>query len=164
MNDVFLLIGGNMGDRQHYLQTACTLIDKNTGSIVAKSSLYETAAWGITEQSPFLNQVLRIETDLTPAQLLENILKIEEELGRKRLVKMGPRIIDIDILFYGDHVLSTPALTIPHPQIQYRRFVLTPLDELIPDYVHPVLKRTVGELLKECQDRLEVTVYDATKQ
>ncbi|MDB5193217.1 MAG: 2-amino-4-hydroxy-6-hydroxymethyldihydropteridine pyrophosphokinae [Segetibacter sp.] len=159
MNNAFLLIGGNIGDRIGYLNKACELIDKNTGTIVVKSSVFETAAWGVTEQASFLNQVLHVKTDLLPPQLLKQILANEAELGRRRIEKMGPRIIDIDILFYNNAIVNTAELTIPHPEIPNRRFVLIPLNELVPDLVHPILNKTVRELLNECRDKLEVKVY-----
>lgn len=162
MNNIYLLTGGNMGDRYHHLQQACKMITNSVGQVVKFSSLYETAAWGFTEQPSFLNQVLCISSSLEPAPLLKKLLTIEEELGRKRTFKMGPRIIDIDLLFYNDQVISTHELSLPHPSIANRRFVLTPLNEIAPDFMHPVLNKTMRELLQICPDPLEVEIYTPT--
>ncbi|MEJ7681846.1 MAG: 2-amino-4-hydroxy-6-hydroxymethyldihydropteridine diphosphokinase [Segetibacter sp.] len=159
MNDVYLLTGGNMGDRLMNLQQAYYKIKKEAGTILKKSAVYETAAWGLTEQNAFLNQVLLVSTSLDAKKLLQTLLHIEQELGRKRIEKMGPRIIDIDILFYNNEIISTPDLTVPHPQIANRRFVLTPLNEIATGFVHPVLQKTIAELLEVCPDDLEVSKY-----
>jgi 2-amino-4-hydroxy-6-hydroxymethyldihydropteridine diphosphokinase len=159
MNDAYLLTGGNIGNRLVSLQQACMKIEKQAGIVLQKSAVYETAAWGVTDQDLFLNQVLLVSTSLPPEELLHTLLHIEQELGRKRIVKMGPRIIDIDILFYNNEIISTPVLTVPHPQIANRRFVLTPLNEIAPCFVHPVLQKTIAELLEICPDELEVKKY-----
>ena len=159
MNDAYLLTGGNIGNRLVSLQQACMKIEKQAGTVLKKSAVYETAAWGITDQNLFLNQVLLVSTPLPPEELLHTLLNIEQELGRKRIMKMGPRIIDIDILFYNNKIISTPVLTVPHPQIANRRFVLTPLNEIAPCFVHPVLQKTIRELLEICPDELEVKKY-----
>lgn len=156
MAKVYLLTGGNVGDSLKTLQRANGLIEERVGTIIKSSSVYKTAAWGKTDQDDFLNQVLEIETFLSPEELMDTLLEIEMDLGRKRLEKYGPRIIDLDILFYDDRVLKSERLTIPHPQIQFRRFVLQPLNELEPELFHPVLKKSIGELLKDCPDLLEV--------
>ncbi|MDB5249604.1 MAG: 2-amino-4-hydroxy-6-hydroxymethyldihydropteridine pyrophosphokinae [Segetibacter sp.] len=156
MNNIFLLTGGNIGDRLKYLHHAWEMVEKQVGPVLKKSSVYETSAWGVTDQSPFLNQVLLVETKLPAAIILETILNIEQALGRKRTEKMGPRTIDIDMLFFNNETISSPNLTVPHPQIQNRRFVLTPLYEIAPGFIHPVLQKTIGELLEICPDRLEV--------
>ena len=156
MNNVFLLTGGNLGDRLANLQNAFKLVDELVGTVVKKSSIYETAAWGLTDQPSFLNQVLLCTTQLTAGQILQTILLIEGQMGRKRFEKMGPRIIDIDILFYNDGVIDLPDLKVPHPEIINRRFVLEPLQEIAPDYIHPALKRSIAELLSACTDPLEV--------
>jgi 2-amino-4-hydroxy-6-hydroxymethyldihydropteridine diphosphokinase len=159
MNDAYLLTGGNIGNRLVSLQQACMKIEKQAGIVLQKSAVYETAAWGVTDQNLFLNQVLLVSTSLPPEELLHTLLHIEQELGRKRIVKMGPRIIDIDILFYNNEIISTPVLTVPHPQIANRRFVLTPLNEIAPCFVHPGLQKTIAELLEICPDNLEVKKY-----
>lgn len=159
MNDVYLLTGGNMGNRFTNLQDAHEKIERQAGVTIKKSAIYETAAWGLTAQNPFLNQVLLISTALNAKELLSTLLNIEQQLGRKRMEKMGPRTIDIDILFYNHEIVSSPHLTIPHPQIANRRFVLIPLNEIAPDFVHPVLQKTLVELLHDCTDQLEVSKY-----
>jgi 2-amino-4-hydroxy-6-hydroxymethyldihydropteridine diphosphokinase len=161
MNEIFLLTGGNLGDRLEYLQKAYKLIESKVGTVLEKSSIYETAPWGYSEQQAFLNQVLCITTTLQPMELLQQLLCIELEMGRQRLEKMGPRVIDIDILFYGNQIISTPDLMVPHPRISERRFVLTPLGEIAPGFIHPVLKKTINELLEICSDQLEVKIYTA---
>lgn len=153
---VFLLLGSNEGDRENFLLNARFRIQLLAGKSPAVSSVYETAAWGDLNQAPFLNQVLAVDTTLNPRILLSTLLAIEDSLGRKRTKKWAARTIDIDILFYGEQVITDPDLIIPHPEIGARRFALTPLAELIPDFVHPVLKKSVSELLVTCEDRLEV--------
>lgn len=160
MNDTYLLTGGNMGDRLENLQQANAQIEKYAGKIVKKSAIYETAAWGVTDQNAFLNQALLVSTLLSAEKLLQTLLQIEQQSGRQRTVKMGPRTIDIDILFYNSEIISSPHLAVPHPHIASRRFVLITLNEIAPDFVHPVLKKTIAELLKICPDHLEVKKYN----
>lgn len=155
MNKAYLLIGGNMGNREQNLGRAVELL-KLTGKVKNLSGLYETAAWGKTDQPSFLNQAVLLATALKARQLLEAVLHIEEKMGRKREEKYGPRIIDIDILFYDAAIISEPGLIIPHPEIQNRRFALEPMQEIAPRWKHPLLKKTIAELLKECPDKLEV--------
>jgi 2-amino-4-hydroxy-6-hydroxymethyldihydropteridine diphosphokinase len=156
MNKAYLLIGGNRGHREGFLAAAREKIKNNCGTLVQTSSLYETAAWGLEEQDAFLNQALEIETALPAEELLESVLSIEEQLGRVRETKYGPRIIDIDILLYNNEVVEKEGLSVPHPQLPNRRFALAPLAEIAPDHVHPVLQKTVQQLLEECSDRLDV--------
>lgn len=160
MSKAYLLIGGNLGDRKNNLQKAIALINEQCGSITKSSSLYETAAWGLTDQPSFLNQALEISTSLNARQLMRKILNIEKEMGRVRQEKLGPRLIDIDILFFNNEIHNLHFLKIPHPEIQNRRFVLAPLAEIDPQLEHPVLKKTVAQLLEECPDNLEVTKTD----
>ncbi len=159
MNEAYLLTGGNIGNRSISLHRACQTIEKQAGTVLKKSAVYETAAWGLTDQEAFLNQALLISTNLDAEKLLQTLLQIEKDLGRKRIVKMGPRIIDIDILFYNNEIISMPGLTVPHPQIANRRFVLTPLNDIAPAFVHPVVQKTIAELLKICPDNLEAKKY-----
>ena len=159
MPDVYLLLGGNLGDRLAFLKQARTSLANQVGSIKANSKFYETAAWGKTDQPSFLNQVLHVQTNLLPEELLHIIQSIEQTLGRERFEHWGARVIDIDILFYDDLVLQTQRLSIPHPHLHTRRFTLAPLAEIAPDLVHPVLHKTIKALLAACQDELEVTVF-----
>lgn len=156
MTEVYLSTGGNIGNRLNYLSKAKKEIQKRCGRILQQSSIYETGAWGMENQKSFLNQVLKIETMLEPEQILKSILQIEKELGRKRQLKYGPRTIDIDILFFNDEVINLQGLKIPHPQMQNRRFVLVPLNEIAPDKIHPVFKKNLSQLLAECADPLTV--------
>jgi len=157
MRTAHLLIGGNLGDRKENLLTAISLINEQCGPLTRSSSVYETEAWGKTDQPSFLNQALEISTPLNARQLIRKILKIEKEMGRVRKEKLGPRIIDIDILLFENEIHDLRFLKIPHPEMQNRRFVLVPLTEIDPTLQHPVLKKTIAELLEECPDNLEVT-------
>lgn len=160
MNEVLLLTGGNIGNRFNFLSKAKEAINNKCGTVLQQSSVYETAAWGLESQEAFLNQVLKIETSLDSGQLLKIILEIEEELGRKRELKYGPRTIDIDILFFNDEVIDRPGLKIPHPQMQNRRFVLTPLNEIASTKIHPVFHKNISQLLAECPDLLAVNKFN----
>ena len=160
MNQAYLSLGSNEGDRALWMQKAMTLIAAKCGKVTTRSSVYETAAWGITTQPDFLNLVLTLETKLSPETLLGKILGIEQMLGRHRTIKWGPRTIDIDILFFNSDVINTSELIIPHPFLHERRFILTPLAEIAPLYVHPLLQKTILELLAECPDKLEVRRLD----
>ncbi len=156
MNTAYLLTGGNLGNKSHYLSQAREMIEQFCGQIIHISSIYETAAWGLTDQPSFYNQALVVATQLDPASLMRELLLIEEKMGRKRVIKMGPRIIDLDILLIGDQVISTDLLTLPHPALPERRFALLPLAEIAPDLLHPVLHKSIRQLLSECTDELDV--------
>ena len=145
-----------MGQREDQLSYAAKLIEERCGSIIDRSSIFETAAWGKTNQENFLNQALVLETTLNPRDLLNEILYIENLMGRDRVEKYGPRIIDIDIIFFNHQKIKENGLVIPHPEMSRRRFVLEPLNEVIPAYIHPVLFKTVNELLHQCDDTLPV--------
>jgi 2-amino-4-hydroxy-6-hydroxymethyldihydropteridine diphosphokinase len=159
MNKAYLLTGSNEGDRVFHLNEAVANMERNAGKIMEKSSLYETAPWGKIDQGPFLNQAFLLFTTLDAPALLKTILEVEEKSGRKRFEKYGPRIIDIDILFFNDEIVNLPDLKIPHPQIQDRRFALQPLSEIAPELVHPVLHKSILQLLKECPDKLGVKKF-----
>lgn len=156
LNKAYLLIGGNVGNKLFFLEQAVMLLQKQCGKITDRSSIYETAPWGNIHQASFLNQALELQTRYEAENLMFLLLKIEEQMGRVRLEKYGPRIIDIDVLFFNDEVYNTIELTIPHKELQNRRFVLQPLSEIAPLLVHPVLKKSVQQLLAECADASEV--------
>lgn len=159
MKRAYLLTGGNMGNKKQNLSVAAELIGKECGLIIAASSLYETAAWGNTDQPSFLNQALAIDTKLTARQLIRKVLSIEKQMGRERKEKYGPRIIDIDILLFANEVYNFPWLKVPHPEMQNRRFALLPLAEIASNIVHPVFNKTINTLLEECTDTLPVKKY-----
>jgi len=158
-NRVALGLGGNMGNRLYHIAWAQQLITKNIGQIIQCSPLYQTAAWGNTDQPPFLNQVIVVITPFTPLQTLQKCLQIEKSMGRRREIKWGPRLIDIDILLYNDAQIQRHNLQIPHPFLHQRRFVLQPLADVLPRYNHPTLHKTLQQLLTECPDTLPVTPF-----
>jgi len=162
MNSTYLLIGGNLGNRIENLAMARSLIENELGKIIKASSIYETAAWGITEQPDFLNQVLLIKTKFPPEKMMQLILSIENKMGRVRTQKNASRIIDIDILFFNDEIISNENLTIPHPEIQNRKFALIPLNEIASDLVHPVFKQSIKNLLSTSKDKLQVKPLSKT--
>lgn len=154
-----LSLGSNVGDRLNYLTLSKTAIRNYIGSIQFSSNIYETEPWGIDNQDSYLNQVVAVQTDRTPNDLLDNIHLIERELGRIRRVHYGPRTIDIDILYYGERIIDIENLKIPHPHIQKRRFILVPLSEILPQMQHPLLKKTNQELLDVVKDEGKVTKW-----
>lgn len=155
-NGIFLLLGSNQGQPLNNLREASIRIGEAAGKIGNRSAVYKSAAWGFSRQPDFYNQVLQIASGHSPERLLEIILNIEQEMGRIRTQKWGPRLIDIDLLFYGKEVRNTPSLQIPHPGIPQRRFTLVPLAEIAGALLHPVSKKSIATLLAECTDTLRV--------
>jgi 2-amino-4-hydroxy-6-hydroxymethyldihydropteridine diphosphokinase len=156
MNKVYLLIGGNMGDRMANLKVAISHIEQQVGNVQLLSSVYETEAWGQTNQPNFFNQALLVHTQLASNELMKKLLEIESLMGRVRTVKMGPRTIDLDIIYFNNEVITSTLITIPHPKLTERKFVLTPLVEIAPNYIHPILNKSNTHLLKDCGDPLAV--------
>jgi 2-amino-4-hydroxy-6-hydroxymethyldihydropteridine diphosphokinase len=161
MKSIILGIGTNLGDKTANLKTALGSINENIGRVVRTSSVFETDPWGFSSEDQFLNMVAEVESKLKPSGLLGRILMIEARMGRLRDGKeYSSRLIDIDILFIGDKILDTKSLVIPHPQLHERKFVLVPLAEIMPDFVHPVLKKDIKTLLRECKDKGKVRLQD----
>lgn len=158
VHTVFIALGTNLGDRQANLRAALDGLAPQV-KLLAESALYETEPWGFADQPAFLNMVLHAATDLAPLALLEHLKTLESSLGRMPSFRNGPRLIDLDILFYDDLILETPALTIPHPRLHERAFVLVPLADLAPQLIHPVLGRSVAQL-SEAVDRRGVNRFE----
>ncbi|TCD12013.1 2-amino-4-hydroxy-6-hydroxymethyldihydropteridine diphosphokinase [Pedobacter frigidisoli] len=153
----YLLLGGNLGNREESLLSAIKLINDNIGEIETTSSLYETAAWGKTNQPSFLNQAVAVRTKLPAMEVLDKALEIEQILGRIRKDKWGERLIDIDLILFGNEVINIEnKLQVPHPHMQSRKFVMIPLYEIAPNVIHPILGKTIGEICKNITDNLVV--------
>ena len=153
----YLLLGGNLGNREANLKKAIELLNDKIGKVIASSSLYETAAWGKTDQPAFLNQAIALQTNLSALEVLDLALGIEQELGRVRKDKWGERLIDIDLILFGDQIINIPdKLQVPHPHMQYRKFVMEPLAEIAPEVVHPILGETILSISRNIDDPLEV--------
>lgn len=166
MSKVYLLLGSNMGNRCEIVSKACAMIEARCGGIVFKSPFYESEPWGFEAQEWFVNQAVELSTDINPHRLLRMLLDIEYELGRRRptgVAGYSSRPIDIDILYYGDLAIATDTLTVPHPRLQKRRFVLEPMCSIAPDMVHPLLGLTQSELLSQCPDASEVRILHGVK-
>ena len=155
---VVLCLGGNKGDRERILQKAVDALEDGVGN-VQLSEIYETAAWGGVAQGPFLNQIAVILTEKLPEEVLEMIQTIEADLGRTRDEHWGNRTMDIDILYFGDRVIDTDQLKIPHPFLSERKFVLVPLAAILPQKMHPVTGKNSVEMLADCQDLSAVKVF-----
>lgn len=156
---VYLLLGSNLGDRLQIMEAARESIHAQIGEISAQSSIYETAPWGVLDQPSFLNQIIKVDTELAAEEVLRIILEIEHELGRVRYERWGARVIDIDILYFDSLVLDSSRLTVPHPRLHERRFTLIPLAEIAPSFIHPILLETSVQLLDKCADTSEVSIF-----
>jgi 2-amino-4-hydroxy-6-hydroxymethyldihydropteridine diphosphokinase len=159
MARVFLLLGGNQGDRLEMFTRAREEITKHVGELQCESSIYETEPWGFEDDALFLNQLLVVDTELSAEAVLETVLKIEHILGRRRTSQQWTgRSMDIDILLFDVLITQKETLSIPHPRLHLRRFALQPLNEVAGEIVHPVLNKTINTLLTECQDKQKVTL------
>ncbi len=159
MTTIYLLLGGNLGDKRKIFSEARNLLTERIGKIMVRSSVYETEPWGFESNDVFWNQVLEISTSLDPEEVLRLCQQTELDLGRTRnKTQYSSRLIDIDILFYGDLIIQGKNLTVPHPRIQERKFTLVPLNEIAPKLIHPVFRKSIGQLLEECPDRLKVSI------
>lgn len=157
----FILLGSNLGDRKSLLKKAITMISDSCGDIISVSRLYESEPWGFSAENNFLNQVVKIKTEMKPDELLRELLSIEAVLGRQRdenATGYQSRPMDLDILYYDDFIVDTSDLILPHPRLHLRRFTLLPLCDIAPDFTHPLLCKTNEKLLKECEDKSEVRV------
>ena len=150
---VFLLLGANLGSVQDNLEQAILLISQQIGQVVARSSFYKTSPWGNSQQPDFLNVALIVNTQLSALEVLSISQSIEKQLGRVRHEHWGARTMDIDLLFFGNNLIDLPNLQVPHPLLAQRRFVLIPLAEIAPDFVHPVLQLSIQTLLEQCEDK-----------
>lgn len=153
MNRVYIAFGSNIGDRYRSIEEALKRIEEKGMKVTKKSGIYETEPYGYTNQPTFINGAVEVETNLSCSEVLENLLYIENEMGRVRQFKWGPRIIDLDILFFNDEVYDEEDLKVPHPDMQNREFVLKPLCDICPDFVHPILKKKISELLNELKNK-----------
>jgi 2-amino-4-hydroxy-6-hydroxymethyldihydropteridine diphosphokinase len=157
INKLYILLGGNLGDKRKVFSQARSKLNRLAGKITAQSAIYETEPWGFESDDIFWNQVLEISTHLSPEEVLVQTQQIELELGRiRKSDQYDSRIIDIDILFYGDQIIYLENLIIPHPRLQERKFTLVPLCEIAPELIHPVFQKSIRQLLDECQDKLNV--------
>ncbi|CAG0985862.1 MAG: 2-amino-4-hydroxy-6-hydroxymethyldihydropteridine diphosphokinase [Bacteroidetes bacterium] len=162
-NIAFIQLGSNLGNRLDFITLAKEEIEKAGIKIIQSSSVYETEAWGETQQAPFLNSVIKTECIFSPFDLLKKLLEIEILFGRNRNIenKWMERVLDLDILFYNNAIIKDKKLMIPHPHLQNRKFVLIPLNEIVPNHVHPLLGKKISQLLSECPDTLFVKKYIA---
>jgi 2-amino-4-hydroxy-6-hydroxymethyldihydropteridine diphosphokinase len=156
MNQAFILLGTNLGDKRANLQQAILSISANLISMISYSDIYETAAWGNTNQDNFYNQVIEVNTELSATDLLQILLQIETQMGRVRNQKWEARIIDLDILYFNHEIIDTENLKVPHPYLHVRRFTLAPLVQIAPEFLHPVFNKTNTALLENCSDNSEV--------
>lgn len=163
MNKVFILLGTNLGNRKENLRTALMNITENCGTIILRSNIYETDPWGFETEHFFLNQVVQIETSFNPNELLDKLLIIESQMGRERLTKgYSSRKIDLDILYFNSEIIQSEKLTIPHPRMHERNFTMTPMAEIAPNFVHPVLKISQQQILNKIVDKKSVRTFADT--
>jgi 2-amino-4-hydroxy-6-hydroxymethyldihydropteridine diphosphokinase len=160
MNRVYLLTGSNLGDRVENLNKAAQLITEKGGLLITRSKFYHTSPWGPLDQPDYLNQALALDTSLQAAALMEQLLEIEEKMGRIRSIKYGPRIIDIDILFFGEQLIQNSMVQVPHPEVHNRRFALTPLAEIAATFIDPLTGNTISQLLSNCKDQGRVLQFN----
>lgn len=165
MSNAYILLGGNLGDRSLILKRAIAMLEEDAGNIAKCSSVYETEPWGYNDDNLYLNQVVMLNTGLSPKSLLQELLQIESRLGRVRDSSYyKSRAIDLDILFYDDLIINMENLIIPHPLLQKRMFTLAPLNEIASELMHPKLKCTIKDLIGTCDDKLKVSVYNKHKK
>jgi len=161
MTRIYFLLGGNIGNREELLSKAIRKMTNMLGKYIQASALYETEPWGFTHEQNFLNQVVVFDSELAALDILDKTQAIEKELGRvRKTTQYCERTIDIDILFYGDECIENERLSVPHPRIQERSFALYPLEELIPEFIHPILKKSIKQLKEECTDELKVNKFN----
>ncbi len=160
-----LLLGSNIGERNHVLNKAKELLTGRLGVLIKESEMYESEPWGFESSNKFLNKILVLKTTYSPDEILKTCLQIENELGRIRNNNSGysSRVIDIDILYIDDLVINKKDLTVPHPRLHKRKFTIEPLAEILPDFVHPVIKKSHKQMLKDCKDKSEVNIFSKNK-
>lgn len=165
MNVTYLCLGGNIGDREKAIYLALLEISQQVGEITSRSNIHETEAWGVNNQQAYLNQCIEVNTVLSPFELINTLLTIEQQLGRQRTISQTyePRTIDIDILFYNQDIIDHKQLIVPHPRLHLRKFVLVPLNEICSNYLHPLLNKTIFNLLSTCEDQLEVKLFKSVR-
>jgi len=158
MTKVFILLGSNLGDKFVLINKAINLLVLEAGELITASDIFFSAPWGYDSTNHFYNAVIQMETNLNPDELLQKCIEIEQKLGRKEKEKpeYEDRIIDIDILFYGQQIIHLPDLTIPHPRMHLRKFTLLPLRQIAPDFIHPIFQKSISQLLNECEDDSKV--------
>ena len=159
MNTVYLQLGSNLGEREQLISAAVQEISEHVGKVNVRSQIYESNPWRVDGQEHYLNQLIEVKTLLSAEETLATILKIELDLGRVRIEKWGERLIDIDIIFFNNEIIETADLCIPHKHLHERNFVLAPLNEIAPDFIHPKYNKTVSQLFNQSKDTEKVVEY-----